>query len=152
MALWAGALEVEARAGRRCRVAGSLEASANVASIELDSALHLANGVRAYRNPRCGEWVEALLAGDIGGAQKLSRKMSNSPANITRVLRTLKEWLRLRQRGGRRTGLVISSGAVRLVGRYSSTSDVERTKSNRELLPKVVAGLSGFRFVRSTAE
>ncbi len=115
MALWGEALAVEDRAARRWRVVGSPLASATGISMQLDASLHLANGVRAYRNPRFGEWVEALLAGNIEGARRLSRHMSNPAAQITRDVKMLKEWLRLRQRGGRRGGLVVSSGATRLV-------------------------------------
>jgi hypothetical protein len=112
MALWGEALAIEAVAGRRWRVVGS---SATGASTELDPALHLASGVRAYRNPRFGEWVEALLGGEIEDALRLSLDMANPAASITRDLHKLKEWLRLRRRGGRRSGLVVSSGATRLV-------------------------------------
>jgi len=115
MALWSEALAVEARAGRRWRVVGSSVASADGASIELDPALHLASGVRAYRNPRFGDWVEAQLGGNIEYAARLSREMPSPPAKLTRNLHSLKEWLRLRQRGHRRLGLVVSSGATRLV-------------------------------------
>jgi len=41
--------------------------------------------------------------------------MTNPPAFLTRELEGLKHWLRLRRRGGRRPGLLMSSAAVRLV-------------------------------------
>lgn len=115
MALWREALEVEARAGRRWCVVGSPMASANETSIEPDPALHLASGVRAYRNPSFGDWVESLLDGKIENAEHLSREMPSPPATLTRNLHSLKAWLRVRQRGHRRSGLVVSSGATRLV-------------------------------------
>lgn len=115
MALWAQALALEASAGRGWRAVGSPLAGTRGVSMRLDAALHLASGVRAYRNPGFGEWVEALLAGNAAGAQRLSREMPNPPVNITRDLQTMKKWLQLRQRGGRRCGLVVSSGATRLV-------------------------------------
>jgi Schlafen group 3, DNA/RNA helicase domain len=72
-------------------------------------------GWTAYRNEHFGEWVDALLAADLDGAKSRAATMTNVPALITRDLAKLKEWLFLRRHGGRRPGLIVSSGAVRLV-------------------------------------
>jgi hypothetical protein len=116
MALWGVALKREACAGRAWRVI--IPSSSAVEwgfPTEMDPALHLAGGLRAFRNARFGEWVDALLSGDVDGARALAVAMTNAPAVITRDLRAMKHWLSARRRGGRRPGLVVSSAATRLV-------------------------------------
>lgn len=78
--------------------------------------LHLANAIRAYRNPLHGKWVAALLNGEIEAAKCIADEMPEPPAYLTRDLDTAKDWLRQRRRGGRSVGMLNSSGAVRLVG------------------------------------
>jgi hypothetical protein len=116
MALWAEALHREASEARVWRVVAP-PASAVDGSfpIEIDHALHLASGLRAYRNERFGEWVDALLSADLDRARALASAATNAPAVTTRDLRDMKNWLLLRRRGGRRPGIVVSSGASRLI-------------------------------------
>ncbi len=84
-------------------------------SIVRSPDLHLRTNLRAYRNAAHGQWVEALLSGDIVRAARIADTMTRPPAAVTRDLRALKVWLRHRRRGGQRVGLLASSGAVRLV-------------------------------------
>ena len=84
--------------------------------IQREHGLHLANGIRAYRNPLQGRWVAALLDGDIEGAARLADQMDSPPALITRDLVGAKAWLKRHRRGGRSVGILASSGAVRVVG------------------------------------
>lgn len=84
--------------------------------VERAPALHLANGIRAYRNPLHGRWVAALLTGDLAAAKAVADEMSEPPAYLTRDLSQAKAWLKQRRRGGRSVGLLTSSGAVRLIG------------------------------------
>lgn len=88
--------------------------SPNFTIQQLDG-LHLRTNLRAYRNDAHGRWVEALLAGEIDAAASIAKKMEQAPAVVTRDLDTLRDWLRLRQRGDQRVGLLASSGAVRLI-------------------------------------
>jgi hypothetical protein len=81
-----------------------------------EARLHLANAIRAYRNPLHAQWVAALLRSDIAQASSLAGKMDVQPAFVTRNLEAARAWLRQRRRGGRSVGLLTSSGAVRLVG------------------------------------
>lgn len=83
--------------------------------IEQVEGLHLRTNLRAYRNDAHGRWVEALLAGDIEAAARIAASMERAPALITRDAHELRSWLRLRQRGEQRVGLLASSGAVRLM-------------------------------------
>jgi Uncharacterized conserved protein (DUF2075) len=116
MRLWGAAFEREAAAGRFWRiVAASSESLSCSLHLELDTALHLTGAIRAYRNARYDQWVDALLTAQIDRAATLARSMANPPAFVTRSTKHLKEWLRHRLRGGRRPGLLVSSGAVRLV-------------------------------------
>jgi hypothetical protein len=116
MALWGEALNREAKASRVWHVvAPAVEKMEGPLPIEIDEALHLAGGLRAYRNVRFGEWVDTLLAGDIDRSRGLAGMMPSAPAVITRDLRAMKDWLLQRRRGGRRPGLVVSSAASRLV-------------------------------------
>ena len=80
-----------------------------------EPALHLDAGIRAYRNPAHGSWVEALLGGDVTEAHRIASEMSTAPVVVTRDLAKLRAWLRERSRGEHRCGLLASSGAVRHV-------------------------------------
>ncbi|MGA8408853.1 MAG: DNA/RNA helicase domain-containing protein, partial [Candidatus Acidiferrales bacterium] len=130
--LWGQALSEAAAAGIRWRVHAAGEAikgdpattgnglfvgvpPRGVEVIE-ESDLHLSTGLRAYRNADHGWWVSAVLRGEIAGASDLASRMTEPPAYITRDLDTLRTWLRKNQRGGRRVGLLTSSGAaIRLI-------------------------------------
>ncbi len=85
-------------------------------SVRPDPRLHLANSIRAFRNPLRSQWVPALLGGDIDAARQLASKVDEPPAYLTRDLKQAKSWLRKHRSGGRSVGLLASSGAVRLVG------------------------------------
>jgi hypothetical protein len=130
--LWGEALAREAANGNRWQVVAAspaLEGGPGVtgdglnnglgeADLEIvrEPKLHLANSMRAYRNPFHGKWVEALLYGDAGAAKRIAGALVEPPALVTRDLDAAKSWLRHRRRGGRSVGLMTSSGAVRLVG------------------------------------
>lgn len=130
--LWGEALARANQSGRPWRIiaasqalhggpdvaGGGLAAGLGSAAGEVvvEDRLHLANSMRAYRNPLYGQWVAALLDGKIDVAADLASQMSAPPAYLTRDIGEAKEWLRIRRRGGRSVGLLSSSGAVRLVG------------------------------------
>jgi hypothetical protein len=84
-------------------------------AINLEPELHLQTNLRAHRNHLHGNWVSALLEGDIDRASSVAAEMENPPAMITRDLTKMKEWLLLRRRGEQRVGLLASSGATRLI-------------------------------------
>jgi hypothetical protein len=116
MALWGAALAREAAAGRVWRiVAAGSEALGGSQAVEIDPELHLSGAVRAYRNARYDQWVDALLSAKLDRAAELARSMAIPPAFVTRDIAQLRAWLRVRGRGGRRPGLLVSSGAVRLI-------------------------------------
>ena len=80
-----------------------------------DDRLHLSSNIRAYRNANHGNWVEALLSGNLQCAKQIASSIEHPPAYVTRDLGALKDWLFERRRGGHRVGLLASSGAVRLL-------------------------------------
>jgi hypothetical protein len=131
LSLWGQALSESARNGIRWRVHAAPEALAgpsatfddrllgggSVEGLEVieEPALHLSVGVRAYRNSYHDRWVSAVLSGDLTLARSLTSNMSDPPAYLTRDLASLRLWLKDRERGGRRAGLLVSSGAIRLI-------------------------------------
>ncbi len=132
LALWGEALAQSAESGSAWKIIAAPQAidgdpsvsgagladcgTLDRSQLHSEPGLHLANGVRAYRNPLHGDWVAALLDGQIEKAKSISARMASPPAVITRDLRSAKAWLSEYRRGGRSVGLLTSSGAVRLVG------------------------------------
>jgi Uncharacterized conserved protein (DUF2075) len=115
MRLWDDALKEEAAAGHPWRVVAATSSSVKrPLRSEVDPTMHLPSSVRAFRNPRYTQWVDTLLSGQIAEAARIATDMLIPPAFLTRDLSELKQWLTLRRRGGRRIGLLMSSGAVRL--------------------------------------
>lgn len=84
-------------------------------AVQIEPELHLTTNLRAYRNSLHGRWVGAFLSADITGAANIATEMDHPPAYVTRDANVMKDWLRLRQRGGQRVGLLASSGATRLI-------------------------------------
>jgi len=83
--------------------------------VDEEPDLYTFGSVRSYRNPDHVEWVDALLAGEIPRAAEIAttmREESHYPPMMTRDLSVMKKWLKLRRRGRRRIGLVVSSGAA----------------------------------------
>ena len=112
---WIAHASETALRGRR-GLAGLLDyVDPNTVRIETEPDLHLKTNLRAYRNARHGHWVEALLAGEIDDAAEIAARMVRPPALVTRDLLQMKGWLKERRRGSQRSGLLASSGAVRLV-------------------------------------
>ncbi|MCP3104154.1 DUF2075 domain-containing protein [Myxococcus sp. K15C18031901] len=131
LALWGEALFQSAAEGRPWRVLAApqaLRGGADVSGpgllagnpqtafrVDEDPRLHLANSMRAFRNERHGRWVTLLLTGALDEAKRVADEMSEPPAYLTRDLNAAKAWLQRYRRGGRSTGLLASSNAVRLV-------------------------------------
>lgn len=77
-----------------------------------DPALHLAISKRSFETEVTAMWVNALLNGQHAECSRLATK--GLPIYMARDLHAIRRWLRDRQGGNRRTGLVASSGAARL--------------------------------------
>ncbi len=86
----------------------------NLAIKELEE-LHLKVSIRSYKAEKLSEWVEAVLDCDQAKAHfLLDHHLRDYPIFITRNLEIAKQFLRNKNRGFRRTGLIASSGARRL--------------------------------------
>lgn len=86
----------------------------NLSIIEL-SELHLKVSIRSYKAEKLSEWVVALLEDEpLKAKEILHNHLKNYPILLTRNLNTARKFLRNKNRGNRRTGLVASSGARRL--------------------------------------
>jgi len=83
------------------------------AALEIDPALHLDVPVRSIHSGAVAPWVDAVLAGDADRAAGIAA--GGIPVRITRSLAALRAALRRRARGTRRSGLVCSAGAKRLI-------------------------------------
>jgi len=70
--------------------------------------------LRAYRAQAVSEFVSHVLSMQIAKARSALASCSDFPIVLTRDLEKAREWLRRRQRGSRRIGLIASSGGRRL--------------------------------------
>lgn len=79
-----------------------------------EPSLHLNVSLRSYKAEAVSRWVDAVIDGDQVLAKALFPECAGFPMAITRDLATARTWLRTRTRGERRSGLLASSGALRL--------------------------------------
>jgi hypothetical protein len=79
----------------------------------IDSKLHLSVPIRSIRSPQSAPWVDAVLRGQPTEAKQYAA--DGVPFFITRSLAAMRVSLRNRVGGQRRSGLVCSSGAKRLI-------------------------------------
>jgi hypothetical protein len=84
----------------------------NVEVIE-DPRLHLSVNVRSQRAKFIGAWVNQILSDARQPPQELAPN-ADFPVALTRELSKARKWLRERQEIRQRTGLLASSGALRL--------------------------------------
>jgi hypothetical protein len=84
-------------------------------TLTLDPALHLAVPVRSIRSSAAAPWVDAVLRGDAAQARAIADEADDIPFFLTRSLPMMRAALRRLARGARRSGLVCSAGARRLV-------------------------------------
>jgi hypothetical protein len=79
-----------------------------------DASLHLDVSLRSYKAQAVSEFVAHLLSRETEHARLALASCPEFPILVTRVLDTARDWLKLRQRGSRRIGLIASSGGRRL--------------------------------------
>jgi len=80
-----------------------------------DGRLHLEVSLRSYKAEAVSEFVSQLLSIHVAGARAALSSCSDFPLVLTRDLAKARAWLKRRQRGSRRIGLVASSGGRRLI-------------------------------------
>ncbi|MEC4003867.1 DUF2075 domain-containing protein [Flavobacterium sp. SUN052] len=78
--------------------------------------LHLSVSLRSFRSARLSDFIQEIINNDVQNATNIYNEFieKNYPIEITRDLETARNWLKGKSRGGERTGIIASSGAVRL--------------------------------------
>jgi len=84
------------------------------ASASEKPALHLAITKRSYRAEKYADWVNCVIASEVVNARKVAHDLSEYPIWLTRDLTVAKKLLREHAGDDLRSGLLASSGAVRL--------------------------------------
>jgi hypothetical protein len=80
-----------------------------------ESTLHLSVSLRSFRAERLSEGIAALLhCQPLTAREEFTAIASQFPVRVTRSIDLAKNWIRSRARGTERTGLLASSGAMRL--------------------------------------
>lgn len=79
-----------------------------------DGALHLDVSLRSYKAQALSDFVAYLLTQNAKQARSVQATCTDFPIVMTRDFQAARQWLRSRQRGSRRIGLIASSGGRRL--------------------------------------
>jgi hypothetical protein len=83
--------------------------------VRADEYLHLAVSMRSFRAEALSEFVCQIIDNDSKAAHNSYQKIkSDYPIYLTRDLQIARSWLRKKARGTERSGLIASSGALRL--------------------------------------
>jgi hypothetical protein len=82
--------------------------------IQENPTLHLDVSVRSPRARRIAEWVNSLLSGQIPPVDAVHAVSSEFPVVMTRDIEAARRWLRTISEGQESTGILASSGAMRL--------------------------------------
>lgn len=78
--------------------------------------LHLSVSLRSFRSAQLSNFIQEIINNDIDKAKTiyLAFIQKNYPIKITRDLDKAREWLKKSAKGSERTGVVASSGGIRL--------------------------------------
>lgn len=79
-----------------------------------DANLHLDVSLRSYRAEAVSKFVTHLLSMEVAQARATLAACAGFPLAMTRDISQARAWLKQRQRGSRRIGLIASSGGRRL--------------------------------------
>lgn len=82
--------------------------------VQAEQALHLNVSLRSYKAEAVSKWVDAVVEGDSSRARQIWPNCTGFHLALTRDLATARKWLQEHTRGERRSGLLASSGAMRL--------------------------------------
>jgi hypothetical protein len=99
------------------RYGAAFECQALLASgrVHIDEHLHLSVSMRSFRAEALSEFVAQVVEGNSqSAADSYHRIQKDYPIVLSRDLDATKHWLRKQARGTERSGLVASSGALRL--------------------------------------
>lgn len=79
-----------------------------------DDRLHLAVSIRSFRAETVSDFVKAVLDNDLGASQEFYRDIHQYPILLTRDIEAARKWIGEKARGTERTGVLASSGGLRL--------------------------------------
>jgi hypothetical protein len=87
----------------------------NIESEEKEE-LHLSVSLRSFRSEQLSSFIQEIVSNDVNNARNIYQHYieNNYPIKITRDLNRARNWLRESARGSERTGIVASSGGIRL--------------------------------------
>jgi hypothetical protein len=83
-------------------------------AVTIEPHLHLPVSVRPFRAEAVAKWVNAVVNGSADEAAAVAAQVTAFPIVFTRSLGAARDWLHRQTRGFRRSGLLASSGALRL--------------------------------------
>ena len=83
---------------------------------EKKDELHLSVSLRSFRSAQLSDFIQEIINNDIQKARHIYQEFikKDYPIQITRDLKTARKWLNTKANGTERTGIVASSGAIRL--------------------------------------
>ena len=82
---------------------------------KIEPDLHLSVGIRSFRSEKVSDFVNLLIANKPEQAKFLHSEIRDSfPFYVTRDLNAAKNWLKSKQRGTERMGIIATSSAKRL--------------------------------------
>jgi len=111
---WKVLISSQLSSGRQGFSDGLFQESPQNVHLTTNNSLHLNIPLRSYRSELLTKFVEELLNKNPEKAKTILMQINNYPIVRTRSLDTAKKWLKDKQRGTRRIGLIASSGARRL--------------------------------------
>ena len=78
--------------------------------------LHLSVSLRSFRSAKLSDFIQEIINNDIQKSKIIYLEFIKNeyPIKITRDLRKAKEWLNSKTKGSERSGIIASSGAIRL--------------------------------------
>lgn len=78
--------------------------------------LHLSVSLRSFRSAQLSDFIQEIINNDIAKAKSIYMDFikKNYPIKITRDLEKARKWLNKKAKGTERTGIVASSGGIRL--------------------------------------
>lgn len=83
---------------------------------EKKDELHLSVSLRSFRSAKLSDFIQEIINNDIEKAKIIYNEFIEKvyPIKITRDLDTARKWLKSKSRGNERSGIIASSGAIRL--------------------------------------
>lgn len=78
--------------------------------------LHLSISLRSFRSAQLSNFIQEIINNNTGNAKKIYERFIEEyyPIKITRDLDKARNWLKISAKGSERTGVVASSGGIRL--------------------------------------